>query len=346
VVETVNAVGDARGDPGDPGDAAEVSAPGAGGRGRWGGFVRRSLVRLLISLWVVVTASFLMIHMVPGDPVRATLGMSAPPELVEATREALGLTRPLLVQYFDYIGGLFTGDMGVSITTRLPVAQVIADRLPATVALALAAFAVAVALAIPVGTAVAVATRRGRRRGLELGFAGVSVTLATVPNFFLAVASVAVFSVALGWLPVAGADGPAAYVLPVAALAIGPAAVLARIMRVEMLSVLEADFVRTARAKRLSAVRVNLGHALPNAVTASLTIGGMMLAGLVAGTVLVERVFAWPGLGSMIVQSILAKDYPMAQGIVLVYGAAVLVLNTLVDVVLELVDPRTAMAGA
>jgi peptide/nickel transport system permease protein len=150
----------------------------------------------------------------------------------------------------------------------------------------------------------------------------------------------------LGWLPVAGNDTPSAYVLPVLSLAIGPAAILARIVRIEMVTILEADFVRTARAKRLSRRRIYLGHALPNALTASLTLGGLILSSMVAGTVLVENVFAWPGLGSTIVSSILTKDYQLVQAIVIVYGAGVLLVNTLVDVALALLDPRSMIREA
>jgi peptide/nickel transport system permease protein len=153
-----------------------------------------------------------------------------------------------------------------------------------------------------------------------------------------------VFGVSLGWLPVAGRGGPESYILPVIALAVGPAAILARIVRVEMLGVLETDFVRTARAKRLPLWRIYLSHALPNAVTASLTLAGLMLSSLVVGTVLVESVFAWPGLGSTIVSSIQLKDYPLVQGTVLVYGVGVLVVNTIVDLVLATLDPRTTVA--
>jgi peptide/nickel transport system permease protein len=189
--------------------------------------------------------------------------------------------------------------------------------------------------------AVAVATRRGRRRRTELTFASTSVVLGSIPDFLLGVALVYVFGVSLGWLPVAGNDGPESYVLPVLALAVGTAAILARIIRVEMVAVLEADFVRTARAKRLPARTVYLGHALPNALTASLTLGGLILGALVASTVLVENVFAWPGLGSTIVSSILNKDYQVVQAIVLVYGVGVLLVNTLVDIALALLDPRS-----
>jgi peptide/nickel transport system permease protein len=307
-------------------------------------FAWRRALRLAVSVWVLVTASFLMIHLVPGDPVRAALGLTADPALVEATRANLGLDLPMWTQYWNYLTNLVQGDMGTSIITRLPVAQTIASRLPDTALLAVTAFAVAAVVAVPIGTSVAVLTRRGRHRGLELGFAGSSVVLAAIPDFLMGVLLVWVFAVSLQWLPVAGAERAASYVLPVLALALGPAAILARIVRLEMLAVLEADFVRTARAKRLSPVRVNLGHALPNAVTASLTVGGLLLGGMVAGTVLVESVFAWPGLGSVMVQSILVKDYPLVQGIVLVYGIGVLVVNTCVDVALGVLDPRSAVA--
>ncbi|TIC80483.1 ABC transporter permease [Nocardioides sp. GY 10113] len=314
--------------------------------GRWTRFALRRTGRLLVSLWVLVTASFLMIHLIPGDPVRAALGMTAPADLVAAKRESLGLDDPLLTQYLHYLGNLLHGDLGQSIGSQLPVSEIIAQRLPATASLAFLAFGVALAIAIPLGVLVAVATRRGRRRRTELAFAGSSVVLGSIPDFLVGVALVAVLAVNLGWFPVAGNDGAASYVLPVTALAIGPAAVLARIVRVEMLSVLEADYVRTARAKRLPARRINLRHALPNAVTATLTLSGMLLASMVAGTVLVENVFAWPGLGSTIVQSIVTKDYPLVQGTVLVYGVIVLVVNNVVDIALAVLDPRSTIGDS
>ena len=323
--------------------AAAPSRPVLGLGGRWARFALRRTGRLLVSLWALVTASFLMIHFVPGDPVRAALGLTAPADLVAARRESLGLNDPLLTQYLHYIGNLFHGDLGESIQTEIPVWDTIAQRFPATASLAVLAFIAAVLVSIPLGVAVAVATRRGRRRRTELAFAGSSVVLGSVPDFLLGVALVAVFAVNLGWFPVAGRDGAASYVLPVIALTIGPAALLARIVRVEMLAVLETDYVRTARAKRLPALRIHLRHALPNAVTATLTLGGMLLATMVASTVLVENVFAWPGLGSTIVQSIVLRDYPLVQGTVLVYGVCVLVVNTLVDVALAVLDPRSTI---
>lgn len=313
---------------------------------RWRRFALRRARRLLVSLWILVTASFLMIQLVPGDPVRAALGTSAPPELVATRREQLGLDEPLLRQYLTYLGDLFRGDLGESILTQLSVAETIGQRLLATLSLALPAFAITFAIAVPVGVAMAVATRRGRRRRTELTFVGTSIVLGSIPEFVLCVALVAVFAVNLGLVPAAGRGGLDSYVLPVLALAVGPSAVLARIVRVEMLAVLDADYVRTARAKRLTSLRVNLRHALPNAVTATLTLSGLMLASMVAGTVLVENVFAWPGLGGTIVSSIQSRDYPLVQGAVLVYGAIALTVNTLVDVGIAAIDPRSTIGDS
>lgn len=307
----------------------------------WVRFAVRRAGRLLVSLWVLVTASFLMIHLIPGDPVRAALGPTAPADLVANRRAALGLDDPLLTQYLDYFKGLFTGDLGTSLISQLPVSDVISQRLPATLSLAVLGFLLSIAVAVPLGVTFGVLTRRGHGRRTELGFTTTSIVVGTIPDFLIGVGLVYVFGVSLDWLPVAGNDTPSAYLLPVLSLAIGPAVILARIIRVEMVAVLEADYVRTARAKRLPDRAVYLQHALPNALTATLTLGGLLLGSMVAGTVLVENVFAWPGLGSTIVRSILDKDYPVVQAIVLVYGVAVLLTNTTVDVVLALIDPRS-----
>jgi peptide/nickel transport system permease protein len=298
---------------------------------------------LLVSLWVLVTASFLIIHLIPGDPVRAALGPTAPASLVSARRAQLGLDDPIWRQYLHYLHGLFTGDFGISMTSQLPVSQTVGPRLLATLSLAVLSFAVSVLLAIPIGTLMAVVTRNGRGRRTELAFTSTSVVLGTIPDFLLGVGLVYVFGVHLHWFPVAERTGPSSYVLPVLALAIGPAAILARIVRVEMAAVLSADYVRTARAKRLPATAVYLKHALPNAITSSITLGGLLLSSLIAGTVFVENVFAWPGLGSTIVSSILSKDYPTVQVIVLIYGIGVLVVNLFVDIALAVLDPRSAI---
>lgn len=309
----------------------------------WARFLLRRLGRLVVSLAILVTASFLMIHLIPGDPVRGALGISAPVELVEARREALGLNDPLPVQYWSYLRGLATGDLGRSMISNLPVSTVIGDRLPATATLGGLAFVTVMLVAIPLGLGMAVLTRAGRRRGTELGFTGTAAAVSAIPEFLLAVGLIFGFGVTLAWLPVAGRSGPDSYLLPVLALSLGPALALARILRVEALRVLGEDYVRTARAKRLPQRLIYRRHVFPNALTALVTIGGVLLGSMLVGTVLVENVFAWPGLGFTIVNSILQKDYPLVQGVVLVYGAAVLLINLLVDVLLAIVDPRSTI---
>jgi peptide/nickel transport system permease protein len=324
-------------------ETPQVAWPTTASASPWLRFAVRRLGQLLLSALVLVTASFLIIHLVPGDPVRAALGFDASQQLVNARRGQLGLNDPLWLQYAHYLRNLFTGQFGTSITSGLPVSQVIGQRLPATLALAGYSFLVAIVAAIPLGLTLGVLTRGGRRRGTELAFTSVSILLAAIPGFLLSVGLVYVFGVTLHWVPVAGQSGFSSYILPIASLAVGPAVVLARILRIEVLSVLRADYVRTARAKRLPAWRVYLLHVLPNALTATLTICGLLLAAMIAGTVLVENVFAWPGLGSTIVASIIAKDYPVVQGITVVYGTGVLLINLIVDVALALLDPRSTI---
>lgn len=314
--------------------------------GSWGTFLLRRLGRLVISLVVLVTTSFAMIRLIPGDPVRNMLGITASASVVEARRHALGLDQPLWKQYVDFWSGLVTGDLGDSFALQVPVSSVIADRLPATLQLAVLALVAMMILAIPIGLGAAALTRGGRRRRLELGYTGVAGFLSVVPEFLIAVGLLYAFAVVITAFPVAGRAGPSSYVLPVAALAIGNIAALSRIVRSEALSVLDQDYIRTARAKRMPVVRLYLRHALPNLLTSSLTIGGLVFGALIAGTVLVESIFGWPGLGMTIVESIRNKDYPVAQAIVIVYGGLVLLINLLVDILLVVLDPRSALKEA
>jgi peptide/nickel transport system permease protein len=233
--------------------------------------------------------------------------------------------------------------MGTSFLTGEPVSEVIAARLPNTLALALLATVLALLAAIPLGMWAAVRTENGRNRGTEATFGSATSTVVAVPEFLYAIALVTVFAISLRAFPPAGKAGPESYVLPVLALAIGPIGMIARIARVETLRVLGTDYVRLARAKRLPAGRLHLRHVLPNTLTATLTLGGLLLSSLIAGSVLVEYVFAWPGLGMKIVEAITQKDYPVAQGVILVYGAIVLLVNLLVDVVLSMSDPTSAI---
>ncbi|WP_327179558.1 ABC transporter permease [Streptomyces sp. NBC_01335] len=309
----------------------------------WTVFLGRRGVRLLLSLGVVVTASFAMIRLIPGDPVRAALGVDASPGLVAARRHDLGLDTPFLSQYRHYLDGLLHGDLGTSLVTGAPVAELVRTRLPATLEIAVLAFLAALAVALPGGLLAAVRTRDGRRPRTELVFTAVTAGLTGVPDFVLAAGLTALLAVGLQLLPVAGAAGAESLVLPVLALSLAPTAVLLRIVRVEALKVLNEDYLRTARSKRLSPARRYLRHAAPNMASAALTVAGSLLPGLIAGTVLVEKVFAWPGIGSAMAQSVVAQDYPVVQAMVLVLGTTVLLSGLLVDVLLTLLDPRSAI---
>ncbi|MGW1230821.1 ABC transporter permease [Streptomyces sp. NPDC001515] len=309
----------------------------------WTVFLGRRGARLLLCLAVVLTASFAMIRLVPGDPVRAALGVDASPGLVAARRQALGLDAPLLSQYGRYLGGLLHGDLGTSLVTGTPVAELVRTRLPATLEIAGLAFLTTLAVALPGGLIAAVRTRDGRRPRTETAFTVGTAGLAGVPDFVLAAGLTALLSVGLRVLPVAGAAGVESFVLPVLALSLAPTAVLLRVVRVEALKVLGEDFMRTARGRRLSPARRLLRHAAPNTATAALTVAGSLLPALIAGTVLVEKVFAWPGIGSALAQSVVAQDYPVVQAMVLVLGTSVLLAGLLVDVVLAVLDPRSAI---
>ncbi|WP_205529047.1 ABC transporter permease [Microbacterium halotolerans] len=307
-------------------------------------FAIRRLGRLVVSLVVVVLAAFFLVHLVPGDPVRAALGPTAPAGLVESTRVALGLDQSMPQQLLNYLSGLLRGDLGTSIQSGLSVSDTIASRFPTTLTLAALGFAVAVVGALPIGMGAALIARTRRGRTVNGGISGFLGVLIAIPDFVLAVGLISVFSMWLGLLPPAGwGDGPDA-VLPVLALSLGAMAYLARIVQVEMIKVLDSTYITTARAKRLPQRLILFRHALPNIVTATLTVGGLLLSGLVAGTVIIETVFAVPGAGSTLVSAVGTKDYPMIQGMVLVYAAMVLAVNLVVDLILITIDPRTTIA--
>jgi len=309
-------------------------------------FVLRRLGRAAVSLVIVLVASFFMVQLVPGDPVRAALGPTAPAATVAALRADLGLDQPVLTQFTNYLTGLLQLDFGTSVTSQRPVATTLAERLPTTLFLSVASFVVAVVGAFPLGVATAVSARGGRRRVLDLGVSGFLGVIIAVPNFLLAVLLISSLSIGAGLLPPAGWGRPDQAVLPILALAVGPLAYLARIVHVEMLRVLDAPYLTTARSKRLPPRLIYVRHALPNIVTATLTAGGVVLVGLIGGTVLVETVFTIPGIGSTIVSSITAKDYPLIQGIVLVYAVLVLGANLVIDLALAVIDPRSAIGEA
>jgi peptide/nickel transport system permease protein len=284
----------------------------------------------------VAVAVFALIHLVPGDPGEVMLGESARMADREALRESLGLNKPITVQLLDYLWGLARGDLGTSLHSKRPVLELILERVPATLELAGAGLLVAVALAAPLGTVAAL--RRGSALdGCAIAFASLGVS---VPNFVMGPVLILVFSFALGWLPVSGREGALSLLLPALTLGTALAAVLARMLRSTLLEVLGQDYIRTARAKGLGELGVVVRHALGNAMLPVITLLGLQLGALLAGAVITEIVFAWPGLGSLVVEAIERRDYPVLQGGVLLIATSYVVVNSLTDVVYGWLDPR------
>jgi peptide/nickel transport system permease protein len=284
----------------------------------------------------VCTLVFLLIHLVPGDPVEAMLGESARPADRMVLREALGLDRPLGDQYLTYLGGLARLDLGQSFQFQRPVVDLLAERIPPTLELASAALVLALVLAVPLGVLAA----RDPGRAIDSGAMGFSLLGIAIPNFWLGPILILVFSLWLGWTPVSGREGPVSLVLPAVTLGTGLAAVLARMVRSSVLEVLGEDYVRTARAKGLSEAAVMWHHALRNAWLPVLTLVGLQLGGLLGGAVITETVFAWPGVGSLLVEAIQNRDYPVVQACVLLVSLAYVLVNTLTDLVYAWADPR------
>jgi peptide/nickel transport system permease protein len=290
----------------------------------------------ILVIFGVCTLVFLLIHLVPGDPVEAMLGESARPADRTALREALGLDLPLGEQYLAYLRRLARLDLGQSFQFHRPVAALVAERVPPTLQLAGTALILALLLAVPLGVAAA----RNRGGALDSGAMGFSLIGISIPNFWLGPVLILVFSLWLGWTPVSGRDAPASLVLPAVTLGTGLAAVLARMVRSSVLEVLGEDYIRTARAKGLSDAAVIWHHALRNAWLPVLTLVGLQLGGLLGGAVITETVFDWPGVGSLLVEAIQNRDYPVVQACVLLISLAYVLVNTLTDLVYVWLDPR------
>lgn len=279
---------------------------------------------------------FLIVHAIPGDPAVIAAGLESSPETVEQIRRSLGLDRPLPEQFARFVGRAVQGDLGVSIRTGVPVTEEIAHRLPHTARLALWSVAVAAFIGILAGALAAV------RRNSLLDHLVMSATLVAVstPSFWLALMLMLTFSLWLGWLPSIGATSPLHYVLPVATLALQAAGEIARMTRAALLDVLGDEYVRAARARGSSSWRVLFRHALANALVPITAVIGLRVGGLLAGTVLVESVFAVPGVGRMMVEAVVARDFPVIQGGVLVIATLYVAVNAATDTVAVMADPR------
>lgn len=289
----------------------------------------------------VVCLVFMLIHLVPGDPVDVMLGESAIAADREALRTSLGLDRPLAVQLSDYLQGVAVLDLGDSLHARQPVSDLLARRIPATLELAFAALVVTLVIALPLGILAAV-----NRGGMgDWGAMGFSMLGLSIPNFWLGPMLILCFSLWLGWTPVSGRDGLSSLILPALTLGTGFAAILARMVRSSLLEVLGEDFIRTARAKGLDETRVIWRHAMGNAWLPVITLLGLQLGALLGGAVVTEVVFDWPGIGSLMIESIQKRDYPVVQGCVLFISLAYVLVNTLTDILYGLVDPRIRAGG-
>ena len=327
--------------PGTPGAPTTTAGRPARGRSLWWDYALRRGGGLLLSITLLVLVTFFIVPLIPGDPAVAIAGADATTEQIEAIRLRLGLNDPLYVQFVRYLTGIVTGNLGVSFAYGAPVAEIILTKMPYTLQLAATAIVVVLLIAIPFGMIIGIATQGGRRRWLDVAFGGLTGTLQSIPQYVTSTILVAIFAIALGVLPAAGADARNAMILPVIGVSLGPICSIARLVRRETSTVLEQDFMRTARGARLPNLRLYARHALPNLLTTALTLSGLILAGMLGGAIIVETVFSWPGLGGEVVTAILYKDYPVIQGVILVLGVIAIVMNLLIDVILGVIDPRT-----
>ncbi len=312
-------------------------------------YIVRRLMVLLMTLIVASLAIFVVLEVLPGDPALLVLGIEAQDDTLAALRAQMGLDRPAPVRYIEWIGGLASGTTGISHTYAVPVSELIGERLAVTIPLALIALIVSTLIAIPVG--MFAATRRGRTGDYAvMGFSQVGMA---IPNFWFAILSILIFAVALGWFPASGFPGWDtgfatalwALVLPALSLALPEAAILARVTRTSVLDTLGADYVRTAHAKGLAPRRVLWGHVLRNALIPMTTIIGLQFAFLLAGSIVIEAVFALPGLGRLIFQSVSQRDLVVLRDVVLLLVVFVVVVNFLVDVAYSMIDPRARRAA-
>ncbi|MEX5298954.1 ABC transporter permease [Kocuria sp. CPCC 205292] len=307
-------------------------------------FLVKRLLHTAVVLLGVLVVVFALLQLVPGDPVRVALGTRFTQESYDALREASGLDRPLLVQFFAYIGNALTGNLGVSFRSGEPVTLILLDRLPATVSLGLAGITIALLIAFPLGTWAAL--RRGSTA--DGGIRAVSQFGVSVPDFWLGLLLIIVFSTMLGLLPPSGyvpfTEDPWGWlqrvILPGLAVGVVSGSIMTRYVRSAVLDVVGSNYVRTARSKGLPRRTVVGRHVLRNALVPILTVAGVQAATMLGGLIVIEVVFAWPGLGRLVFDAVAARDYPVVQGTVLLIALIFLLINLLVDILYAVVDPR------
>ena len=307
-------------------------------------YLLRRLLGMIASLLGVSIFVFLIIHLIPGDPISIMLGRVSDPEVVAEVRSQYGLDQPLAVQYFVWLGNVLRGDLGRAITNGEPVAGQIAERLPPTLYLFVGGLLVALVLAAAIGILAAAK----HNTWIDLGGTVVTLLLMSVPSFWMAILLILLLAVRLEFLPATGYVPPSAdlrgffgsIVMPCLALGAAEAGFIARLLRSSLLDTLRQDYVTVARAKGVAERRVMLRHALPNALIPVLTIVALEVGYLLGGAIIIERVFAYPGMGLLLITSIASRDYPVVQGTILIFAVFFLLINLLTDVLYAVVDPR------
>ena len=297
------------------------------------------LASAAVVIFGVLCLVFFLIHLVPGDPVEVMLGESARPADREALRASLGLDQPLSTQFSQYLSNVVQLDFGTSLHSKRPIVDILAERLPATLELATAALFVAILIAFPLGVMAAVR----KDTGWDHGAMAVSLIGVSIPNFLMGPLLILFFAVGLGWFPVSGREGFSSLILPAITLGTAMAAILSRMVRATLLEVLDEDYIRTARAKGLSPRIVIWRHALRNALLPVITLLGLQLGALLAGAVITEAVFSWPGIGQLIIEAIQGRDYPVVQACVLLIALTYVLVNTLTDLAYGWFDPRVRL---
>ena len=306
--------------------------------------IGRRFTGLLLVLLIVAALVFFLTRLAPGDPAALMLGDQATAEDIARLRTAYGLDKPLLLQFFLWLKEVASGNLGQSIFLQRPVTQALFERAEPTFFLAMFSLAIAAAIGIPAGIASAV----WRGRAVDQAVSGLAMLAANIPSFWLGLIFIQLFAVKLGWFPVAGYGAPEAgfaerlrhLLLPAAVLGVVNSALITRFTRASMLDILDADFLRTARAKGLSERRVLLGHAFRNILVPMITVLGLTLALLIGGAIVTETVFGLPGIGNLVVSAVLRRDYPVIQGALLAVAAIYVLINLVIDVIYTLVDPR------
>jgi peptide/nickel transport system permease protein len=299
-------------------------------------FLLRRILLLVPTVLGAVSLVFLLIHLIPGDPVEIMLGETASAADKERLREALGLDRSLAAQYYVFLAKLAAGDLGRSLFEPASVAQIVGSRLPATLELAAAAMLAAAVISFPL----AVAAARWRGTWIDRSALAFSTVGLSFPNFWLGPLLIMVFSIQLGWMPVSGRGGATHLLLPAVTLGLGMAAILVRMLRASLIAAIRQDYVQTARAKGLPEAHVWLKHVLRNGMLPVITIASLQCGSLLAGSLITETIFSWPGIGRLTVQAIQTRDYPLAQGCVLIIATSYILINFITDLLYTLIDPR------